>query len=393
MISARLRQRLFARELIKIINSSYEEKLTSCASLEEVSNFILSCQDDLLNKQGNLNIEWDLRDFNSSSLLSIASQLRPDLSKGKPLDTNGIVATLAAICKGLINTSAPVEFNEWQKWFHSESQLPNLLPPDIAERLPFGIDVQALVYSALFGKMPFSKNYVLKFYEWRHGPKEYLVFPSLNKSPKRLVVLFSGNVGRKTYNRYSWYWDESEEWNSETAYLFLNDVDSHWYVGKSGDQDRKLYSEIILSVGKNFAISKENIFTVGGSMGGYGALFYAIELHLGGAIAINPQLSFNSALRYKERSWEVKIRECGENFSEISDLIYRNRFAPFIYIEQSLNPADQAGTQDTIQALRMNSCTFILKTSADHEHLTTRPTKLQIERLVDFIADAQHLII
>ena len=46
-----------------------------------------------------------------------------------------------------------------------------------------------------------------------------------------MIILFSGLSGHKTYNRYSWYWDENEKWEQDTVYLFLNDLKEEWYVG------------------------------------------------------------------------------------------------------------------------------------------------------------------
>ena len=251
--------------------------------------------------------------------------------------------------------------------------------------LPLRDDVCKLVFSMLTGRMPFSREYVLKHYEKTLHDKPFLFFPAPAGAARRLVVLFSGFNGRKTYNRYSWYWDESETWQTDTARLFLCDERSHWYVGPAGQDDRGAWSDIILSTLKSLGLHRSQAITLGGSMGGYGALRYAIDLGLRAAIAVNPQLDLRSALRYKEDSWERQIRACGSNFQDIADLIHRRDHRPILYLEHSQGPSDTSGMADVLQALREHGGLVIEHTTPEHSHQSDRPDRAQIDSLIRFI--------
>ena len=120
-------------------------------------------------------------------------------------------------------------------------------------------------------------------------------------------------------------------------------------------------------------------------MGGYAAILYATAMKLKGAIAINPQLCFQSALRYKEDSWETKMRECGSNFRNLSDEVFRHSNSPIIYLEQSQYEPDQVGFIDFLDALRRRDNLIILKKNCIEDHVTDRPSKRAIELIIDFM--------
>lgn len=339
-------------------------------------------RDDLISAN---EIEFDLVKW-PALCHELTKKLRVDLFENIVFDTQTIVDTLASACRKNPQLKYEVEFSEWAKLFlENWLDFADQIPSAVADRMPYGTDVHARVYYEIFGRMPFSKDFIYKNYEVMYRGKNYLLFPSFGKKEKKLIVLFSGNVGRKTYNRYSWYWDEEESWKSDSVYLFLNDIDSHWYVGRSGEPDIKVYSEIIWHVMAQYNISKDNVYTVGGSMGGYAAILFAINMNLKAAIAVNPQLSFRSALRYKEPSWENKLRECGENFRDLSDEVFRHDSRPLIYLEQSQYQADQAGFDDFFSAIRSSKSFLILRQTEKLDHVTENPTKSSIDLIINFI--------
>ena len=98
-----------------------------------------------------------------------------------------------------------------------------------------------LIIKELYGFMPFSKENILKKYQKIHKNKTYLFYPG--KKVKRLIILMTGYIDYVSYNRFSWYWDEEEKWERDTAYLFLCDVSKHWYVGVEGDKDKDIFKE------------------------------------------------------------------------------------------------------------------------------------------------------
>ena len=325
-------------------------------------------------------------DLDSDLAKEIVRKLRCDLF---PIKDNYSTEEIINYVAYLLEDKEPdwasfIALEEWKSSY--EKYLPFLaenLPKAMLKFIPFRESVLIQVAAELTGRMFFNKEYILKTYESSYQSKSYLVFPS-NVNPKRLMVFFSGNVGRKTYNRYSWYWDESEVWESDSVYLFLNDVESHWYVGVEGKDDVHAYRKIILNVMNQYGLDPMNVYTIGGSMGGYGAIFYAANLGLRAAIAVHPQLCFRAALRYKEKSWEMKMRECGHNFQDLSNAICRFGHRPIIYLEHGNHPSDVCGLEDFLAAMRYSESTIILRKTKSDDHLTNNPSKRHIESLIRF---------
>ena len=108
-------------------------------------------------------------------------------------------------------------------------------------------------------------------------------------------------------------------------------------------------------------------------------------MSLMGAIAINPQLCFKSALRYKEGSWEEKIRECGSNFRDLADEVFRYSNSPIIYLEQSQYEPDLVGFNEFLDALRRRNNLIILKKNCIDDHLTDKPSKRAIQLIIDYM--------
>jgi len=387
MILPALQRRLLLKALKAIVHDQLGEQLQTFAdsgSLLVALRASRALHLQALSDQGVVTVDIELSD---ALYREIIQKLRFDLvSDRRHYDTQAIVDGLAHSFRDLPALSTDAAFDIWkQAAAEALPAMAAILPEAIASRIPFSEDVLALVYQELFARMPFSRSYIFRHYEHQHGGKDYLVFPVCGRRPQRLLVIFSGNVGRKTYNRYSWYWDEQEQWQGDTVCLFLNDIDSHWYVGRAGSQERTVYRDIILRVMQQHCLPASAVITVGGSMGGYAAILYAVELGLRAAIAVHPQLCFRSALRYKEGSWEASLRECGENFRDLSDEIFRHNQRPVIYLEHGDCEADLVGFDDLLAALRRRESLAILRKTANSGHLTDNPSRRQIDALVTFI--------
>lgn len=275
------------------------------------------------------------------------------------------------------------DFEEWKASFGAHHEkLTSLLPANVSNFLPLRDDVLKLIIKKLYGIMPFSREYIFKNYQRKHKDKHFLFYPAQNAS--RLCILFSGYIDRITYNRYSWYFDGSEKWGGDTAYLFLNDPSLHWYVGKEGSDDFATYSYIIDSVIKEIGIDRKRVFAIGASMGGYASLLYGLALNLGGCISVHPQLSYKGTRRYELGNWERQIRECGSNFYDVDDLIAKSKAIPQIYIESGDHPADIYGLDRVIQTLSDRNASFTVHRPVTAEHNTESPSKARIEALISF---------
>lgn len=380
-------RKIFLRGAKKIFMDLFSKEIKFAPDIDSllcVFRNNIPCLEELLISLG---IQKNFNFINDQIFYELGQKVRFDLfEKSVRYDTQGIVNCLAYQLSKLEGVTDEIPFGDWMANVNLHlDALAEFLPDPVASRLPFSSDVMALVYSEIFGKMPFSRSYVIRNYEHNLEGKDYLLFPSNRVSPSRLLVLFSGNVGRKTYNRYSWYWDETEHWLSDTVCLFLNDVDSHWYVGKAGENDRLVYKKIITSIMARFDLNPSSVITIGGSMGGYGAIIFAVELGLKAAIAVHPQLCFRSALRYKEISWEKSFRECGENFRDVADEVFRFDRRPVVYIENGDCEVDQVGFDELLYALRKRNSLVILRKTDNADHLTDSPSKKKIDSIVNFV--------
>lgn len=304
----------------------------------------------------------------------------------KKYNTQQIVAIIADLLnQSELEVANQSDFDNWILSYRAieDSFLKEKLPESTLGNYPFKDEVLKLVYRDMFGYMPFSKDYVLKNYETKSPSGiEYLLFPA--KQAKRMIILFSGLSGHKTYNRYSWYWDPKEEWDGDTVYLFLNDVSARWYVGNEGTGSKQEYSAIINSVIKTYGINRNNIYTVGGSMGGYGAMLFASELGLGGVICVHPQLNYKGTLRQRTSDWAPKIKECGSNFVDAEDFIYRAEKVPKIYLEYGQYEADRYCSETFLDALRRLSHFVVIKHTDNKDHVTASPDKNTIDSVLTF---------
>ena len=296
--------------------------------------------------------------------------------------TKEIITTISSQIKENIPSLLKYKsFDIWDNDFrNNEEALKKLFPKEVHVNFPLHDDVVKLIIKELHSVMPFSKPYIINNYEKELNGIQYLLFPS--QKADRLVILFSGLSGHKTYNRYSWYWDETEKWETNTVYLFLNDLSEKWYVGNDMNPMREKYIEIIQLILTTFSIERSNTFTIGGSMGGYAAILYAIDMGLRGAIAIHPQVSYKSARKHKSNDWEMKIRKCDAQFYDLTDFIFKRDKTPFMYLEYGLYEADREGAEELIRALQQREAFVVFRKTNNIGHVTNNPSKKTIESII-----------
>lgn len=277
-------------------------------------------------------------------------------------------------------------FNTWKVNFQEiEESLKLIFPVDTQKNFPLHDDVLKLIIKELTGRIPFSKSYILKNYERNMCGIDYLLFPATKA--KRLVILFSGLSGHKTYNRFSWYWDEKEVFNGDTVYLFLNDLNERWYVGTDENPTKEIYVKIIQDVLRAFDIDRKSTFTVGGSMGGYASILFAFDMGLRGAISIHPQITYKSTRKHKVNDWETKIRGCGSQWYDLTDFIFKRNSIPYIYLEYGHYEADREGAEELIVSLQKREVFLMVRKTANSEHVTENPSRRTIESVINLMED------
>ncbi|MBM0417057.1 alpha/beta hydrolase [Aeromonas veronii] len=275
-----------------------------------------------------------------------------------------------------------IKFSDWLNIYRTWERLSPSIS-EVGNLIPLRDPVVKLIYKEIYSTMPFDRDYVLKKYEYDFEGIQYLVYPSRNT--EKLVVLLSGYSERKTYNRYSWFWDEAEKWEGNTTYLFLNDIENTWYCGH-GDDKAERYKKIILRISSQYNISNKQIFVVGGSMGGYGAFRLGLDLDVGGVISINPQTSHEAVSLHNDPSWLESINKCGDKFISVPDLINKSLPAK-IYLECGNYCSDVFDLESISRCVSKKGGVFILNHHSSEKHVTLSPNKIQLETIISIFSE------
>ncbi len=268
-----------------------------------------------------------------------------------------------------------LDFKEWALVYRYWEQ--NWLDEEVKDHIPLREPVIKLVYKTLYGKMPFDKEYVLKNYEKVTDGIEYLYYPS--EKPKNIMVFFSGYSERKTYNRYSWYWDEKEAWDTDTIYLFVRDPENYWYSEcRFLPKLRSALERCVTEVGLSF----DDCIFIGGSMGGYGALRYGIELNVGGVVAIHPQLELDATKLHHDVTWFNNISHVSDSFVDISTIV--NGSLPKVYLEFGDYEADKIAANRLIKSYDASNGILIVSKHNSSDHVTASPSRSALEAICTF---------
>ncbi|EOW9316327.1 hypothetical protein [Vibrio cholerae] len=269
-------------------------------------------------------------------------------------------------------------------WRSIESNSSIVFNERLKSFFPLRDAVVKLVYYEVYERMPFCKEYILKNYEQQYDNIKYLLYPVQGKA-RKLLVFYSGLSPHPTYNRFSWYWDETEKWLGDDVFLFLNDLDNSWYCGFDGEKSKK-YFEIISNVMKSYSISNKDVFMIGGSMGAYGALMHGLTIDVKGIIAINPQISLSAAALHNDSTWEGNIKKIGNNFQDIGKLMLNSNAS--IYIESGEYPADREAVKVLKNSILDRNGITIMNLHGANKHTTISPNKEQLSLLISLLSNS-----
>lgn len=229
-----------------------------------------------------------------------------------------------------------------------------------------------------------DRNYVRTKYGFNKFFFDGIFFPSIK--PKRLFVFFS-SMGKDRFDRYSWFWDPEEKWENGDSFLFIKDDSFHYFLGTDSapmrDSIRKLINTY-QNINSCYPISNDKTFCVGGSMGGYAAIFYACYCSLKAAIVTNPQITYEATQMHKFFNWESKIREIGSQFYDLNIWIEKFEYTPYIYMEYGNYPSDRHACEKLINTLKSKKSIFIVKKQDWNTHTVNSLTKKEILNVANF---------
>lgn len=225
-----------------------------------------------------------------------------------------------------------------------------------------------------------DKDYVRKKYGRKLHGCDVIYYPS--KNPKRIVFNFS-SMGKDRYDRYSRYWDITESWENDTAYVFFKDDNYTFYLGDDSSPLTGTYFKLIKFFIEINNLTTENAYTVGGSMGGFAALYYGIQLKVAGCIVCNPQINLRSTLAHEYRNWTKHILNTGHQWCDIDLLPYRYDRIPDIYIEYGNYPADELAVNDLIKSIRNRKSLLLTRKASWNNHtVDTVLTKMTVDNTI-----------
>jgi hypothetical protein len=231
-------------------------------------------------------------------------------------------------------------------------------------------------------KLPkkWDRDYVRKKYEIQKYGRWLIYYPAQN--PKRLVIVF-GSMSPDRYDRYSWFWQEDENWQ-ETSYLFFKDDEMHYFLGTDAKPTKDVYFKIIREYITINKITNQNVHCVGGSMGGYSAIYYASILGLNSAITCNPQIDLESTIAHQYYNWERQIREMGRQWYDLDKFILKHKKVPNIYIEYGNYPADKLAAEKLIKAIQFYHGIIIVRKTQWQDHTVNALSKSTIESCIQY---------
>lgn len=147
-----------------------------------------------------------------------------------------------------------------------------------------------------------------KKYEHEIDGITHVYYPA--KNPKYLVITFAAMSG--VYNRVEQFYKE-DMWEN-TSYLFLADKEPYnWYVSR--------YDDLLKFYCQNF--EKDNIITLGSSMGAFGAMWHGFSMPSGIIMAIAPAAP------------SLSFGECNSLWEDLQTLMLKCKKLPILYMESS----------------------------------------------------------
>lgn len=232
---------------------------------------------------------------------------------------------------------------------------------DISDNLSLSI----LIYA--FSRMQnglgsWDKEHVRSKYLIKAEGLELIYYPARN--PKKMLVTFS-SMGRDSFDRYSRYFDRTEQWNSDTAFLFFKDPDNNYYLGSDLHPMTGRHIRFIKTFMEINGLGASDVFTTGSSMGGYAALYYAIEMQLKGALVYAPQVNRRGLNAHEFRNWEKHVAKCGSQWVELDQMVHRKGGLPCIYIEYGHYAADKIAAEDFLENFKYRRDYMLIERKLD----------------------------
>ncbi len=219
-----------------------------------------------------------------------------------------------------------------------------------------------------YARLPYqewSGEFTRSHYFWVLNDCELIYYPA--RKPKQLIVSFS-SMGKDRFDRYSKNWDPSQQWQDESAYLFFKDDSYQYYLGNDDNPKTDNYLRII----RQFLILNElherQLFCVGGSMGGYAALYYGLLLSAGGIIVAAPQTTLRAMNAHKFRNWIKHATSTESQWRDLDLLVHSVDRLPPLYIEYGQYQADVIAADALLDEYKKKPALIVVRKASWQGH-------------------------
>jgi hypothetical protein len=226
---------------------------------------------------------------------------------------------------------------------------------------------------------------VIKEHRVVHQSIDALVFEP--DTVEKIVVCFTGmQVGR--YNRWSWFCNRYQL--DKILYIIFKDDDRLFYL----DRETKglvseHHSEFIINKLKKHNLDSKKLYTIGSSMGGYAAIYFAFKLNAAVAMATSPLADIDSAtprinpenntLSPATTLWIRQMKALGNNWVDLDQYILMSHSNPQVFLTYGTNPPDVLAANKLINAMTLKNIKHIDQPVDSNNHADFLSLRLILE--------------
>lgn len=167
----------------------------------------------------------------------------------------------------------------------------------------------------------------------------------------KVVVSFTG-MKLNRYERWSWFHDQYLK-GSNTLYIVFKDDDHAFYLDRDSTGPVSAHhADFILDKLTKYNLDSKQLYTVGSSMGGYAAVYFAFRLNARAATSVSPLVDIASArLLPPGNLWERKMLELGNEWIDLDQYVLESNNNPEVFLMYGKYPPDIAAANKLISAL------------------------------------------
>jgi hypothetical protein len=162
-------------------------------------------------------------------------------------------------------------------------------------------------------------------------------------SVSRIVVSFTG-MQLGNYNKWSWYYQDYQQ--STTLFIVFKDDEHLYYLNRDERSVVREHYDFIQHYITKYNMTNKQVITVGSSMGGYAAIYYAFLFDFKLAIASVPIVDYESALLIKPyNTWTRKMDQLGDNWIDLDKFLDTTKSTTKVYLIHGQFPADLSASK------------------------------------------------